>query len=667
MLAVMTEFLNESSWEEVNDTSTNGSVSLNIKSSHVATSASMFAVGVVGNLIAIVVLCVSKKEQKETTFYTLVCGLAVTDLLGTCCTSPVVIATYLTQHWPGGQPLCHFFSFSMLFFGSAGMTILCAMSFERYLAINHAFFYSQYIDKGLARLALMGAYLLNLVFCILPFFGLGSNVRHFPGTWCFVDWRANSTVSASYTYMYGGFSAFLILVTVLCNLSVCATLISMRKRSMGRGDATAPGSSRGRRFPTLATSAAEMQMFWLLVFMTIVFLVCSIPLVIRIFVNQLYGPAQIQAGEKLDYRGDLLAIRFASFNPILDPWVYILCRKKLLTMGCERLKRTVSAARDGQARRVGWASGQQTPLSYTNSIATSYASVRAKDESKALHREACHRAGALTHSFADFTSQRAWEAAAHPFSIPQENHTGLAKIHSEAPSQTKASLCTIMQETTIPGVSAQNNAALIQERRTFDILNCTLNIFSINSRDMDVASKPISYCSFLIALEKVVKKVFSIAVSVGAPEEGRQSWKSSRIWRSGPQPSQGLMIARPPVGVQIWCPEDKAAEWTGSTEHKKAKEKAIWLLCLQKQVQLFREQVGRLKAELQESEEQSATRAIVGNRLVDELREERQERRTQEETSRNTGEYLQCRVIEAKLNEQAVQEENTRLTGWRGN
>ncbi|XP_041063764.1 prostaglandin E receptor 4 (subtype EP4) c [Carcharodon carcharias] len=403
----MAEPLNQSSWEEVNDTLTNGSaVSLNIKSRHVVTSASMFAVGVVGNLIAIVVLCVSKKEQKETTFYTLVCGLAVTDLLGTCCTSPVVIATYLTQQWPGGEPLCHFFSFSMLFFGSAGMTILCTMSIERYLAINHAFLYSQYIDRALARLALMGAYLLNLVFCILPFFGLGSNVRHFPGTWCFLDWRANSTLSASYTYIYGGFSAFLILVTVLCNLSVCVTLVSMRKRAVGRGEAAATGSSRGRRFPNLAASAAEMQMFWLLVLMTIVFLVCSIPLVIRIFVNQLYGPAQIRVGEKLDYRGDLLAIRFASFNPILDPWVYILCRKKLLTMGCERLKRTVGAARDGQTRRVGWTSGQHTPLSYANSITTSYASLQGKDEGKVLHGAADHRAGAMTHSFTDFTNQQ---------------------------------------------------------------------------------------------------------------------------------------------------------------------------------------------------------------------------------------------------------------------
>eukprot|EP00062_Callorhinchus_milii_P003228 gi/632940834/ref/XP_007885529.1/ PREDICTED: LOW QUALITY PROTEIN: prostaglandin E2 receptor EP4 subtype-like [Callorhinchus milii] len=296
----------------------------------------MFGVGVVGNLIAIVVLCVSKKEQKETTFYTLVCGLAVTDLLGTCCTSPVVIAAYLGRRWPGGQPLCHFFSFSMLFFGSAGMTVLCAMSVERYL--------------------------------------------------------------------------------------------------------------------------------------------------IRIFVNQLYGPGKIQAGEKLDYISDLRAIRFASFNPILDPWVYILCRKKLFTMGCERLKRTVGSVRDSQTHRVGWVSGHQTPLSYTNSVNTSYASLRMKEELKELQRQNSHGAGTVRHLFTEFTNHQMWEAAAHgssfhPFSIPHENHVDLDKTLSGTPPQTKAILCTILQEKTItePRVNTQNNTGPNQEERPFDILNCTFS------------------------------------------------------------------------------------------------------------------------------------------------------------------------------------------------
>ena len=256
---------------------------LRLDSKSLVTSATMFGVGVLGNLIAIVVLCVSKKEQKETTFYTLVCGMAITDLLGTCFTSPVVIATYVAGRWPGGALLCHFFSFSMLFFGSAGMSILCAMAVERYLAINHPYFYSQHIDRTMARFALLATYLASVVLCVMPSFGFGRHVRHFPGTWCFLDWRAADALGACYSLLYGGVMLALIVVTVLCNLAVCASLVGMNQRTGIVRTELCEQSGARRRFPRLpsVTSAAEIQMFWLLVFMTIVFLVCSIPLVVR--------------------------------------------------------------------------------------------------------------------------------------------------------------------------------------------------------------------------------------------------------------------------------------------------------------------------------------------------------------------------------------------------
>ncbi|XP_061775821.1 prostaglandin E receptor 4 (subtype EP4) c [Nerophis ophidion] len=389
---------------------------LRLESKSLVTSATMFGVGVLGNLIAIVVLCVSKKEQKETTFYTLVCGMAITDLLGTCFTSPVVIATYVASRWPGGPLLCHFFSFSMLFFGSAGMSILCAMAVERYLAINHAYFYSQHIDRTLARLALLAAYLANVVLCVMPSLGFGRHVRHFPGTWCFLDWRATDALGACYSFLYGGVMLLLIAVTLLCNLAVCRSLVGMNQRTgIVRAEVCEQGGSR-RRFPRLqsVTSAAEIQMFWLLVFMTIVFLVCSIPLVVRIFVNQIFDPAYISAGGDPDYRSDLLAIRFASFNPILDPWVYILCRKNLLLKGCGRLKRAMTRVKESAGDNMGWVGGQDSPPSL-NTNNTSYASLRRKD---AGQRAAVGDA----RSFTDFALRNAWDYDTarvnfHPFSV----------------------------------------------------------------------------------------------------------------------------------------------------------------------------------------------------------------------------------------------------------
>ncbi|XP_072904087.1 prostaglandin E2 receptor EP4 subtype-like [Hemitrygon akajei] len=297
----------------------------------------MFVSGVVGNLVAIVVLSRSRREQRGTTFYTLVCGLAVTDLLGTCLASPITIATYLRGEWPGDHALCEYASFVLLFFGTAGLSIICAMSLERYFAINHAYLYSQHMDKRLAALTLCTIYAANTLFCALPSCGLGHTVHQFPETWCFIDWRTNNSRHAVYSYMYAGYNSFLILVTVVCNVLVCGALIRMhrqfvRRTSLGAG----PRPSLTRRqgnFRRLA--GAEIQMVILLIATSAVVLICSSPLVVRVFINQLYRPPVVKDPE---LNPDLRAIRIASINPILDPWIYILLRKAVLNKLAQRLK-----------------------------------------------------------------------------------------------------------------------------------------------------------------------------------------------------------------------------------------------------------------------------------------------------------------------------------------
>ncbi|XP_041856643.1 prostaglandin E receptor 4 (subtype EP4) a isoform X2 [Melanotaenia boesemani] len=266
----------------------------------------MFIFGVVGNVIAIVVLCKSRREQKETTFYTLVCGLAVTDLLGTLLASPVTIAIYVKGSWPGEDPLCQYFGFTMLFFSLSGLSIICAMSVERYIAINHPYFYNDYVDQKLAGLTLIGIYISNALFCALPLVGFGQVKKQYPQTWCFLEWRSNKTSDAAYSYMMS------------------------LGTDVGRN---VDPRRRGRSFGRLA--GAEIQMVILLIGTSAVVLICSIPLVAQVFLNQLYKtPVELQ----LDKNPDLRSIRFASFNPILDPWIYILLRKAVLLKLIEKIK-----------------------------------------------------------------------------------------------------------------------------------------------------------------------------------------------------------------------------------------------------------------------------------------------------------------------------------------
>lgn len=162
---------------------------------------------------------------------------------------------------------------------------------------------------------------------------------------------------------------------------------------------------------------------------------------VRIFVNQLYGPAHISAGGKPDYRSDMLAIRFASFNPILDPWVYILCRKNLLLKGCEKLKRTISRVKDGGGDNIGWAEGQHSPPSL-NSNDTSYASIR----TASYRNDVDHHMSIKNKSFTDFALRQAWEYDTarvnfHPFSVEStailggEEEVGRAETEKASPGR----------------------------------------------------------------------------------------------------------------------------------------------------------------------------------------------------------------------------------------
>ncbi|XP_037548164.1 prostaglandin E2 receptor EP4 subtype [Nematolebias whitei] len=312
----------------------------------------MFILGVVGNVVAIVVLRLSRKEQKETTFYTLVCGLAVTDLLGTLLVSPVTIATYVKGSWPGGYSLCQYSGFILLFFFVVQLSIVFTMSVERYLAINHAFFYNKNINQRLAALTLLAVYASNMVFCALPIVGLGRVKRQEPGTWCFIDWQTNHTTGRTFNLAYAGVNSVIVLATIICNVMVFGALVLMHRRfirrtSLGTDPRRVTELRRRRSFRRLA--GAEIQMVIVLIATSAVVLICSIPLVLRIFENQLFLN---QNNQTSGLNKDLLAIRMASINPILDPWIYILLRKAVVLKLMEKIK-CLFCKMGGRGRRGG--------------------------------------------------------------------------------------------------------------------------------------------------------------------------------------------------------------------------------------------------------------------------------------------------------------------------
>uniref|UniRef100_A0A3Q1IQP4 G-protein coupled receptors family 1 profile domain-containing protein n=1 Tax=Anabas testudineus TaxID=64144 RepID=A0A3Q1IQP4_ANATE len=327
---------------------THGSVTINQTTADVqkafALPIFMFAGGAIGNLIAIIVLSVSRQERKSSAFYTLVCGLAVTDLLGTCLASPITIANYLDNNVLKEKHVCEFQSFLLLFFSLTGLSIICAMAAERHMAICCPYTYHRWgIDRRFAQKFLFFIYISHIFFCCLPMMGMATSKLQTSNTWCFIDWRTQEPVAAAYSILYGTVSLLLILGTIVLNLAVCGALLLMRQRTIQRP--VTKGSVR-QRWKALS-SAAETQMMTVLVMTSAVVLACSAPLVVRVFAHRFML--------KNDPKADLAAIRIASVNPILDPWIYILLRRSLF-------RRLLSLSRQGSSSCNSYSSPPQRTL-----------------------------------------------------------------------------------------------------------------------------------------------------------------------------------------------------------------------------------------------------------------------------------------------------------------
>ncbi|XP_008820078.1 prostacyclin receptor [Nannospalax galili] len=279
-----------------------------------ATSTLMFVAGVVGNGMALGILG-ARRRSHPSAFAVLVTGLAVTDLLGTCFLSPAVFVAYaqnssLLGLARGGTALCDTFAFAMTFFGLASTLILFAMAVERCLALSHPYLYAQLDGPRCARLALPAIYAFCSIFCSLPLMGLGEHQQYCPGSWCFIRMRSSQPNGCAFSLAYASLVALLVTAIIICNGSVTLSLCHMYRQQRRNQGSLVP-SSRARE--------DEVDHLILLVLMTGIMAVCSLPLTIRGF-TQAITPDSSEMG-------DLLAFRFNAFNPILDPWVFILFRK----------------------------------------------------------------------------------------------------------------------------------------------------------------------------------------------------------------------------------------------------------------------------------------------------------------------------------------------------
>ena len=248
------------------------------KNNSVMNSSIMFAFGVFGNILALVVLkrSGSVSDNKRKLFYRLVAGLTLTDLFGTTCTSPVVISVYMNDFkWIGGDPMCKYFAFMMVFACFGTMFIVCIMAIERLLCIRYPYLYHARLRKKHATIFLCSAWLSAAIFASLPIIGFGKIILQYPYTWCFIDYYTENSVDIAFNCLFASLAILIISVTVGCNIAVLITLLKTKMRGISRRR-----RSDSRQFAGYSKRYAECQMAVLLIGITIVFSSCYLPLMV---------------------------------------------------------------------------------------------------------------------------------------------------------------------------------------------------------------------------------------------------------------------------------------------------------------------------------------------------------------------------------------------------
>ncbi|XP_062586170.1 prostaglandin E2 receptor EP4 subtype-like [Saccostrea cucullata] len=281
---------------------------------HIAPVTLLFFFGVVGNAIALFVLCYSAKDHKWRPFYRLVCGLAISDGGGILASYPFAEYRYISNfEYTFPKPLCDYLGFVFMFTLMSSAMIVCCMSFDRFFAIFFPFLYNTPTKERRALVMLACAWTLSGVISSLHLYGLGASKNYYPGSWCFLDFiDMSSKAKVIYSYIYAATGAVVLILTMLINVLVIVFFLKNKfSKTVNK------------------TNRNELSVVLFLLMIVTVFTSCWAPLVVNIFQHATFSIV----GQG---RTELIVLRMGVTNSVIDPWIYILFRKEAcgMVMNC---------------------------------------------------------------------------------------------------------------------------------------------------------------------------------------------------------------------------------------------------------------------------------------------------------------------------------------------
>ncbi|CAL8357092.1 unnamed protein product [Boreogadus saida] len=351
----------------------------------VAATLSM-TLGIVSNMVAFFILAKAyslQRRRSKATFLLFATSLVVTDLAGHVVPGALVMRLYLSGGGGGvpasGGPykapdaLCQFLGGSMVFFGLCPLFLGCAMAAERCVGVTRPLLHAAVVSGRRTKLCLAAVWLAALAVALLPGARLGSYAYQHPGTWCFIRVLGGADTGAAdlaFVALFSGLGLGALAVALVCNTVSGVTLVAARCRRRRR---PRPGTP-----PHSGAKSHDIEMVVQLVGIMVTSCICWSPLLIFALMTVIRSYRGAGGADLATYRTLMVVgVRLASWNQILDPWVYILLRRTVLRRLYYLLRGRADPVRSGSTLGGRWDAAASSVHNSSEKHAAAHLVVRA--------------------------------------------------------------------------------------------------------------------------------------------------------------------------------------------------------------------------------------------------------------------------------------------------
>ncbi|XP_045905054.1 prostaglandin F2-alpha receptor isoform X1 [Micropterus dolomieu] len=273
-------------------------------------------VGIFSNSIALFILVKSYNSiriKSKASFLLFASSLVVTDLLGHLINGSLVLFVYSShKKWEKFDPhriMCNVFGACMVFFGLSPLLLGSVMAVERCIGITRPIFHSTALASHHMKRLLGLTWLLAAMVAVLPVLLWRPYRVQSSRSWCFFHMEGpRDWLDVLLPLLFSMLGLLALLLSIVCNTLTSCVLLQARLR---------------RKHHCRSTSY-HIEMICQLLAIMLVSCVCWGPLLIRVIVL-----STRTKGEPASF-SLLMVVRMATWNQILDPWVYILLRKAVL-------------------------------------------------------------------------------------------------------------------------------------------------------------------------------------------------------------------------------------------------------------------------------------------------------------------------------------------------